>query len=137
MDALLVKLTTNPLNLVMSCKSCSCRHKAKSIYNRAAAPGLSTVRPLSNQGTYRSHNLFSACGLVLYLCVSESLSCRGDFAAAMMKCHILVDPAQPSSSKRYKPPTGTNWDSYVFTVSTQINTTVHCQWYYRHFSTCQ
>lgn len=43
------------------------------------------------------------------------LSCRGDFAATMpkRKHHILMDPTQPSTSKRSKPPPSTNWDICV------------------------
>ncbi len=33
-----------------------------------------------------------------------------DFVATMSKRHILMDPTQPSTSKRSKPPSSTNWD---------------------------
>ena len=41
------------------------------------------------------------------------LSCCADLLATMPKHHILVDPTQPSTSKRSKPPPSTNWDICV------------------------
>ena len=51
--------------------------------------------------------------LVVTFAICVYSSCSGDFSATMPNRHILIDPTQPSTLKRSKPPPSTNWDICV------------------------